>query len=767
MKTLLGSLAEGTLVKFYEGDSLVEFIVAKHDYLSTLNGKGHTLLVRTSPLTEKWPWAGYGNMDAPEELNWEYHATLRAQLESKYAEMLREEDRNRVKTLIIPYQYDSGVKNCEGSFFVLAAGDIVSSASYGDGDTLSETVQKTLAEKLGENLYWTRSTREDSYTDGDGTHTYEYGEVLTMKGGSKLSLSTEEEDTSSDGYVVPCFAVYDSGMALGDDGILQGVNLPEIEGEYFGTGAVYTKKSAFYLTYSVHHADGDAITVTEYLDGTEVRTYTAVDGAVNRFTVTQITFESLDDNVDHELRVTASDGVSTVAKACRIHKAVKTGYVVYIGKITGSADKTGYYWTEREVLHDPENEEMPFILEPELTLEANELGTFIFTMPGSNPHRDKLILKNTVISVEEDGNEIFMGYVTETTKNFDLDIEVTCEGELGFLQDRDCIIEEKTYTSTAMMCLALGFKEGTKFPSSIWGGITGIIIGSDGTITMPDTGTTEETPPTLIADSRFAEEGKIFNPGTVTKEKTGTSKDDKETKTVTDCWSAIKNYLVDKYGGYLRLRKTIKMENGVRVYRRYLDYLEDIPDKTDQTIRFGQNLLDVSYYLKANQIVNSVTVIGYQTTGFWIFTSTEEIRVKVERAESIKKYGLCQRILIVDGTSSTKESLTKKGNEELDKYDSQFSGSLTVSAADLADVGVDVDRLGFLKKTGVISEDHGLSNWLPCIKEVIPLDALEEKEFTFGGTSQKLSALQASNFGTAGKAWDAINSTIKYVKSGG
>lgn len=402
---------------------------------------------------------------------------------------------------------------------------------------------------------------------------------------------------------------------------------------------------------------------------------------------------------------------------------------MYIGKITGNADGTGYYWTERHVLHDAADENMPITLEPEVTLEKNELGSFVFTVPVSNPYYDKLELKRTVISVEEDGNEIFMGYITELSKNFDLDIEVTCEGELGYLQDRDCIIENKTYTIEELVKTALT-------PDAEYG-------------------------------KGFASEGKTFNLGTVTVEKPETAKSEKETKSITDCWSVLSSNLVGTYGGFLRLRKKIKMESGKKVYYRYLDYLSEIPDRTGQVIQFGVNLLDLSHYQKSNTIVNSVIVMGYETSGWFIFSSTKAISVEVRNQKSIDRYGLCQRIITVDGTKSDKAYLQKKGLEELKKYNyDQATESISINAADLVDTGVDVDRLEFLKNTRVISEAHGLKDWITCTKEVIPLDAPEEKEFTFGDTVN-MTALQASTFGTAGKAWKAIQSTIRYMNSGG
>lgn len=713
----LGSLAEGTIVKLYENGKLAEFVVATHDYESGMNGTGHTLLVRADFLEEKQYWTkkGHGS-DMPKDISWWSDSSLKTWLETTYYQQFSEETRARIRPITITAKSYWGTKKVANStIFVPNKTD------------LDDTVQSILAQRLPVQTYfWLRNADGSTSTDSYGNE-YDYGYIYTWYVTNKktfYSYSTNTNNSYSKYSVLPCFAMYDD-VQLDDDGILWANRVPVISSYQFGTESVHGKRLPFRVPYSVHDEDGDTITITEYLNDTVVRTYTAVDGATNYFTITQEMLDAASTDSDQVMKVSATDGMATTEKTYRFHKVIGSGYKVYIGKITGSTDGTGYYWTERNLLHDAGNEDAPIVLDPEVTLEANEPGSFSFTVPRVNPYYEKIALKQAVISVEEDGNEIFMGRVTDWNKTFDLDMEVTCEGELSYLEDRDCIIEEKTYTSTELLTLA------------------------------------------VTADSRFAQEGKAFNLGTVTKEKTGTDAEEKETKTISDCWSVAKDYLADKYGGYLRLRKTVTMENGVRVYRRYLDYMDMPPDQTDQVIQFGVNLLDISYSLRSNQIVNSIVVIGYETTGWFIFTSTNEIRVEVKNEDSIKEFGLCQRYMTVDGTKSTRESLLKKGEEELKKKTDQFEGSITVNAADLADIGVDTDRLEFMKQARIISEAHGLKNWVLCTKEVIPLDAPEEKEFTFGETSQNLSALQAKNFGTAGKAWNAIQSTIKYVKSGG
>lgn len=740
MKTSLGDLAEGTIVPMLERGSKVNYIVAKHNYQSDVNGGGHTMLIRAGVLgSYEWENSNSSSYELPEYAKYDTDSKIPDVLENYYQGVFDALTLAACKPVRIKYSPNGSTVTSTRShrFFILSRGDLAS-WSYSDGDLLNATVVNALVSSVGNNVsLLLRSTTDDYDTKLDpDSNTYvqdgdKYGAVYiaTIRNNRLYDTSSKHHGHEA-AYVLPCIVLYDTA-GVGEDGILRGNHVPEISSYYFGTEQVHTKHNDFRVAYSVHDEDGDEMTVTELLDGkTVLRTYTPVDGETNNTVWVGSALLPLGEyGVDHKLTVRVTDGAATAEKHYLFRMTYKQGYAVYIGKITGNADRTGYYWTERHALHDASDEALPIVLEPELTLEKNSFGSFVFTVPAINPYYDKLALKTTVISVEEDGVEIFMGYVTELNKNFDLDIEVTCEGELGYLQDRDCIIENRAYATEELVRLA---------------------VTPDG-----DYGT------------NFAIEGKTFNLGSVTVVKPDADKDTAETKAISDCWSVLDSNLVGNYGGFLRVRKTVKMEDGKKVYRRYLDYLAEVTDESEQVIQFGVNLLDLSYYLKSNTIVNSIIVMGYATSGWWIFSSTSPIKVEVRNDKSIELYGLCQRMMTVDGTKSSPESLRAKGLEELKKYNpDQFTGSITINAADLADTGVDVDRLGFLKNVRCISEAHGLKNWILCTKEVIPLDAPEEKEFTFGDTAN-LTTLQASTFGTAGKAWKAIQSTIRYISSGG
>ncbi len=75
----LSNIPEGKTVLMDEGSNVVEFIVAKHDYESELNGAGRTLLIRKRyPALMSWDssWSAYAQSDINTWLNGEYLNTF-------------------------------------------------------------------------------------------------------------------------------------------------------------------------------------------------------------------------------------------------------------------------------------------------------------------------------------------------------------------------------------------------------------------------------------------------------------------------------------------------------------------------------------------------------------------------------------------------------------------------------------------------------------------------------------------------------------------
>lgn len=224
-------------------------------------------------------------------------------------------------------------------------------------------------------------------------------------------------------------------------------------------------------------------------------------------------------------------------------------------------------------------------------------------------------------------------------------------------------------------------------------------------------------------------------------------------------WDILQSELTDVYGGYFAVRYS---DDGKT---RYLDYLADdgITETNPQPVEFGVNMLDLTNYVKAEDIVTRVIAVGYKSKGWWIFKSTKTISQTTSDYEAQKVYGIITKVIVLDGKASTNQKLLDAANEELRRCQQRYLEGIEVSAVDLHDAGIDVERLGWMKKTRVISKPHGLDTLLLLSKVVEPLDAPQKKRFTFGTSFYSISDLQALSSHKASLAYSMSLSAAGYL----
>ena len=221
-------------------------------------------------------------------------------------------------------------------------------------------------------------------------------------------------------------------------------------------------------------------------------------------------------------------------------------------------------------------------------------------------------------------------------------------------------------------------------------------------------------------------------------------------------WDILQSELTDVYGGYLVVRYS---DDGKT---RYLDYLVDVAESNTQTVEFGVNMLDLNNYVKADDIVTRVIAVGYQKKGWWIFKSTKTIQETANDRAAQSVYGIITRVIVIDGKSITRQKLLDAANEELSK-NLRYLDGMEISAVDLRDAGIDTERLGWMKKTHILSKPHGLDTWLILTKVVEPLDAPDKKKFTFGTSFYSISDLQALSSHKASMAYSIALSSMGYL----
>lgn len=558
-------------------------------------------------------------------------------------------------------------------------------------------------------------------------------------------------------------------------------------------------------------------------------------------------------------------------------------YKIYAGTQTG-VDR----WENRVCIYAPGSAlDTTKLISPTLTREFGKAGSLEFTIPLGNVAHSALQKLKTVVSVEQDGKEIWQGRVMSHEQDFLLRQKVYCEGELAYLNDTDVppytakdvtirqfldflcknhtsltdsyksfrignvtVEEQKRYVPVAEKCyLKLDYAAGSPDPQGDyyqeWGlysqngnqleksfsyifsdyedvqtpsaqnwPLNEIKTGKeylawrtgDNQFTLrrnavSQGGKTYDAEQTIVTPSittpietyNFDSTIKVTQKDTesttysIKAEKDGTvnvyvngKKSDVYTPQLVEelhsfgdgknygkTWDILQSELVDVYGGYLCTRHEkieIMFSPGHYLNRRYLDYVQGATDRNTQGITFGTNLLDLTSYVKAEDIVTRVIAIGKKKSGWFIWETTDALTATANDETAQKLYGLITRYLVLDGTSNTQQSLQDEADMELGKH-LRLADGITVKAVDLKDAGVDVDRIAFGKLTHIISAPHGIDVWINCNKLVEPLDKPAKKELTFGKKFSSISDLQALSARKATTAYDLSRTLKRYASN--
>ena len=218
------------------------------------------------------------------------------------------------------------------------------------------------------------------------------------------------------------------------------------------------------------------------------------------------------------------------------------------------------------LLYHPKLVEDGFVIyNPVVTLEANKSGSFQFTMPVTNSAYNFLEKMKTVITVYNDGEEIFRGRILNDERDFYNNKVIYCEGEMAFLLDS--VI--RPYTPSE--------------PQTIREFLVDILD-------MHNAQVDEFKRFTMGQCDIGVDMGQEFR---------------WPVEDYTSAWGVIQG-LLDYFGGYIRTR----LENGVR----YFDYISSYNHTNTQVVAFGENLLDISHYISAENVITTLIPLGVDQT---------------------------------------------------------------------------------------------------------------------------------------------------------
>lgn len=341
------------------------------------------------------------------------------------------------------------------------------------------------------------------------------------------------------------------------------------------------------------------------------------------------------------------------------------------------------------------------IFEPVLTQEMGSAGSFTFRVYKGHPYYKQLKVLTSEVIVYDDGACVFCGRMWRPEQDFDNMVAVTCEGELTYLLDS----RQRPFTYT--------------------GGIDGYI------------GQLLDVHNSQVDASRQIKKGNIVVSGDGGY-KEWTVQGFSDTLT-------LLRQLPELFGGYLHVRH----EAGVR----YLDYLWDYGGINSQVIRFGENLLDLTHYVDATQIITCLIPQGADVEYKDEAGETQSRAVDItsvnggvdyiENAEAVELYGRIWGYQKWDDVTEPGILLAK--SREYLKEASTLPASMEVSAVDLAAIDSTVQQfqLGFW--TDVSSDPHGINQKFLLTRREINLLDPGQGSITLGRQTETLTGTTVKN----------------------
>lgn len=347
------------------------------------------------------------------------------------------------------------------------------------------------------------------------------------------------------------------------------------------------------------------------------------------------------------------------------------------------------------------------VINPELDLQTGYAGELTLKVPPLNPLYGEIHNRKSMVSVYRGNTEIFYGEVRTREKDRFKNQPVKATGALSFLADS--ILPQQEWHDISPRDLL-----------DAW----------------------------LQLHNNQVEDRKKIYTGVVTIHDSNDS-----LYRITDrenTLEAIRDKLVDRLGGYLRLRH----END----KLYLDWLtiQEYGKYCEQPIQFGENLMDYSETMTADDVITALIPLGTA-----IEQETDENASEFERLEknvditsvndgkdyiyskeAVENFGWVWRTEKWDDVS-VPANLLKKATEFLtsNQYESLV---ISLTAVDLSLFGQDYDSFDIGDRVLCNAIPYGMKKVLPVMEMKIPLQQPDQAQLTLGENLQQSFTDQTS-----------------------
>lgn len=344
------------------------------------------------------------------------------------------------------------------------------------------------------------------------------------------------------------------------------------------------------------------------------------------------------------------------------------------------------------ILHDVRLPKEYRVLEPECKLELNTAGSLTFKMAPGHPYYDRIQRLKSTITLTQDGEWIFSGRVLNDEKNFQNIKTIEVEGELSYLIDSNQRTAEYNNISVA------------DYFSTV-----------------------------ITKHNDMVEEDKQFTVGMVTV----TDPNDSlyRFSNYENTWETIEDKLINRLGGYVRIRHVGDT--------KYIDYIENYENVNNQEINFGQNLLDLTEYVKGEDIITALIPLGAklneETDERLTIESVNEGLDYVHDEDAVALYGWVFGVEIWDNVTIAGNLLTKAQ----DRLSSRrlLSIRLELNAVDLHLLDVSIERIKLGDSIKVVSEPHGINQYMTVSSMTINLENPDKSAICLGRSITSLTKL--------------------------
>lgn len=362
-------------------------------------------------------------------------------------------------------------------------------------------------------------------------------------------------------------------------------------------------------------------------------------------------------------------------------------------------------YADDALLYSPGDEELS-ALSPVLETQCNAAGTLTFVLLPEHPLYNALHKLRTRIIVKQDDKIIWRGRVLEAEIDFYRQKTVTCEGELTYLVD------------SVLHPYKLADYDGTA------AGLFRLY---------------------LAKHNEAVSEAQQFRIGNVDIETLSSV----ENTGYGNTWDEISDNLLDVHGGFLRIR----YDGDVR----YLDWTKESGTSCGQVIRFGENLLDLSEYVSASEVVTCLIPYAGQSDSKITIASVNGGKDYIEDAAGIALYGRIWGVTEFDTKDAAK--LLEMAKANLQKRLKETI-TITISAVDLHLLDVNAESFHVGDKVRVVSPPHAINTEYTCTAISLDLVNPDQSEYTFGTPETGMASTTAAT----SKAVEVVDSSVEYLR---